>query len=727
MARKYLLEDTVLRAAAAFLVVFFALFFVPGIPPQHLIVIGDYIIDPVLLGVVASCYLQARRQTQHVEERRFWDFMALGFVLHLSVLALNLGWNSPGHTAATWILSDTFFLLFYLALFLAVETRPHRASGWSHSNRALRLDSLGAVVFVFVLLVYVILVPSRFNADEYESSLPALAMFVTLDLVLVGRALFFRRTARTLRWQRLYGMLALGALCTAFNDGRELVDFAMGWGVPRGNLWDWLWYPQAIIFIALGRAAVLLPANEVQPPPRNDAAVRPAVAPACTLMVYGFLLPVLHFLWHQMHLVDPSMRSIRDLVVLTGLFILALMAVMQYVVLSRQHRALQTQLTQAQENLHQSRRMEAVGRLAGGVAHDFNNLLMVIRGYAEILEEHITAESPRRSLRNILAAADRATSLTGQLLAFSRKRVVTPCPQDLAAVMHSIEGFLHRLLGRHIHLEISAPRDLWPVRADRGQLDQILMNLSANARDAMPNGGTLTISAANAEVDLVTAARLGLPGPGRFVRLDVRDTGLGMDEETRHRIFEPFFTTKDVGKGTGLGLATVYAIVRQYEGAIAVASAPVAGTTFSLYFPKTTGSASPDAPQLDEEQAHGSETILLVEDEQEIRSVTREFLEDSGYTVIEASSPQEALDAFAEGKGDFPLLVTDVIMPGMNGREMAERLQSARPGLKVLFVSGHTDDQAMLEGVADQNLEFLQKPYSRGALIHRVRQMLNDN
>jgi PAS domain S-box-containing protein len=385
------------------------------------------------------------------------------------------------------------------------------------------------------------------------------------------------------------------------------------------------------------------------------------------------------------------------------------------------------ELRESQEMLRQSQKMEAVGRLAGGVAHDFNNLLTVINGYCEILLGRLGPDDPARSeLDAIKQAGERAATLTGQLLAFSRRQVLQPKVLDLNAVVANMDKMLRRVIGEDIALNVVLRPGLGRVKADPGQIEQVIMNLAVNARDAMPHGGRLTIEAANVELNETYARRLITVTPGPHVLLAVSDTGCGMDRETQARIFEPFFTTKEKGKGTGLGLATVYGIVKQSGGSIWVYSEPGQGTTFKIYLPRVEEAvATTAAPEATSARLpRGTETILLVEDAAGVRALARAVLLACGYSVLEAPTPGTALEIGARHDGPIHLLVTDVIMPEMSGREVAESLTRARPEMKVLYVSGYTDDTIGHHGVLEPGIAFLQKPFSPEALARKVREVL---
>jgi two-component system cell cycle sensor histidine kinase/response regulator CckA len=374
----------------------------------------------------------------------------------------------------------------------------------------------------------------------------------------------------------------------------------------------------------------------------------------------------------------------------------------------------------------QSQKMEAIGNLAGGIAHDFNNLLTVINGCTEFLLSDLARDDPRRNdLEQIRQAGQRAVSLTSQLLAFSRKQVFQLRNVDLNYAIAQTSTILRRLIGENIDLVIVPQPDLWPVKADPGQMQQIIMNLAVNARDAMPRGGKLTIETANVDLDEDQFARHAVMPAGAYVMVAISDDGLGMDAETQARIFEPFFTTKRQS-GTGLGLSTVYGIVKQSGGFIWVYSEAERGTTFKIYLPRVRGEADNIAgPEKKELPLQGTETVLVVEDEPSVRTLTARILHRRGYTVLEASDSREALGKAREFAGEIHLVLTDVVLPEMSGKWLAGQIQDARPGAKVLFVSGYTNDAIVHHGVLDSNVAFLQKPFTADTLARKVREVLD--
>jgi PAS domain S-box-containing protein len=376
-----------------------------------------------------------------------------------------------------------------------------------------------------------------------------------------------------------------------------------------------------------------------------------------------------------------------------------------------------------EEELRQAQKMEAVGRLAGGVAHDFNNVLAVVQGYSELLAKQLAAGDEKvEQVSEIQKAAERAAALTRQLLAFSRKQVLQPRVLDLNEVLTDMEKMLRRLIGEHIEVDVDGGPGLWSVQADPGQLEQIVLNLALNARDSMPQGGRLTLETRNVKVGEDTAVGAGL-SPGAYVKLAVRDTGTGMDAEVVKHIFEPFFTTKELGKGTGLGLATVYGVVRQSGGHITVLSEPGKGSTFEIYLPRALARAEPreaaPAPALG-----GSETILLVEDEDSLRTMVRDLLGAGGYTVLDTRSGADALRIAGSRESPIHLLLTDVVMPQMSGPELATAVRACRPGIKVVYMSGYSDEAIARHGILDPGTVLLSKPFTAHALARRVAEAL---
>jgi two-component system, cell cycle sensor histidine kinase and response regulator CckA len=380
----------------------------------------------------------------------------------------------------------------------------------------------------------------------------------------------------------------------------------------------------------------------------------------------------------------------------------------------------------AEAELRQAQKMEAIGQLAGGVAHDFNNILGVVTGHCDLLRREMEPSDPRRHrVDEIQTAATKAASLTHQLLAFGRRQVLQPVVVDLNALVAEVEAMLRRLIREDIQVVSVLAEGLGRVKADPGQLEQVILNLALNARDAMPSGGKLIIETRNVLLDEEYArSRAGVKS-GDYVMLAVSDTGIGMDADTRSHIFEPFFTTKEAGKGTGLGLATAYGIVKQSGGHVAVYSELDHGTTFRIYLPRCDAPAQRMAPSASAEAApRGAETLLLLEDEDALRLVIAEVLEESGYKVITAAVPEEALQAGLSHPGRIDLLLTDVVMPKVSGRDAFERLKAAQPKVRALYMSGYTNEVINHNGVLDAGTKFIQKPFAFDALLHKIREVI---
>jgi PAS domain S-box-containing protein len=383
-----------------------------------------------------------------------------------------------------------------------------------------------------------------------------------------------------------------------------------------------------------------------------------------------------------------------------------------------------TERKQLEEQFRQAQKMEAIGRLAAGIAHDFNNLLTVIDGYANLVAEDLgPSHRSRADIGGIQAAARSAANLTRQLLAFSRRQVFQPQILDLNGVLRRVQSLLHRVIGEDVTLTLNLSA-LGRVSADPGQVEQVLMNLAVNARDAMPNGGELTIETADVDLDEAFVAQHRGATAGKHVLVAVSDTGSGMDETTRAHLFEPFFTTKPLGKGTGLGLATVYGIVKQNRGSIWVYSEAGKGSTFKIYLPVATGVAEPPPPPVEVHAVRGTETVLVIEDQSDVRGVIEKALSHYGYTVVGASNGPEAIATAHAYEGPIHILLTDIILPGASGREIARQVVAARPSVRVLYMSGYTDELIVQHGVLEPGLAFLHKPFTGDTLARRIREVM---
>ena len=387
-----------------------------------------------------------------------------------------------------------------------------------------------------------------------------------------------------------------------------------------------------------------------------------------------------------------------------------------------------TERKQLENELVQKQKMEAIGRLAGGIAHDFNNLLTVINGYSQLILHSMPKENPLYTqIEQIFQAGERAKNLTGQLLAFSRKQIRQPEPLNLSQLVRNLEKMLTRLIGEDIEIICDLDENLWAIESDKSQIEQIILNLMINARQAMPNGGQITIKTENFVPEASMLKKYPEIQSGKYVRLSIEDTGIGMDEETQKHIFEPFFTTKPVGQGTGLGLATVYGIIKQNNGYIYVKSALNQGTKFCIYFPAVEKETSLEENQtLLKEDLRGKETIFLVEDDPSVRELTLRSLNYFGYKVIVSANGEEALKKFKQNNIHVDLLITDVIMPGMSGKKLVDLIRKKKPGLKVLFMSGYSEDQISKQGILNKEINFIQKPFAPMDLVKRLREILDN-
>jgi nitrogen-specific signal transduction histidine kinase/CheY-like chemotaxis protein len=385
-----------------------------------------------------------------------------------------------------------------------------------------------------------------------------------------------------------------------------------------------------------------------------------------------------------------------------------------------------TEYRKLEQQLRQSQKMEAIGQLAGGIAHDFNNILSAIVGYGGMMQMKMAPDDANRlNVEQLLSAADRAANLTHSLLAFSRKQIISPKPVNLNDIIKKVERLLLRLIGEDIELHTQTTEKVLTVWADSLQIEQVLMNLATNARDAMPAGGNLIIRTDAINLRDEFTMQESILKPGMYAQLMVTDTGSGMDEITREKIFEPFFTTKEIGKGTGLGLAMVYGIIKQHNGYILVSSQQGKGTTFRIYLPLIGAEASDRVNgQVQSPAKQGTETILLAEDHESVRKMTSTMLRDHGYTILEAVDGEDAVQQFHQHQDTIQLLLLDVVLPKKNGKEVYEEVKKARPGLKVLFTSGYSADVIHAKGIVDEGLHFISKPANMRELLQKIRDVL---
>jgi len=700
-------------------------FILPILSPEALEAFSLSYVDMVHLAVVAAAFgIGARGLSHHPERRRFVSFLTVAFLLWFAVRLLYVVFPMSVGTFRGDVTGDLLYLFFYLALILAAETKPHLRAGWSRVDPVHKTQVRGAAVFILMMLGYFVLIPSTLNYEVYVTWLPSLYMYLALDLYVAFRFVYIRASCSSPSWRRVYGLLAVVMVFWGFTDTIECLSYAGVMEMPATGWTDLFWSaPYFCLVFAAGmtyRISILDDDSDTGDIQRREVSILREVAPQVAM---AFLFPAIHVGLYGIGLLDEATRPARDILVFFALVVMGSLVVIQQFVLEQRNRVLSEDLGKANERLSQSQRMEAVGRLAGGIAHDFNNLLTAILGHSQLLLGRLAAnDRSRTDAEKIDKAGRRAANLTRQLLAFSRRQVLEPSVIDLNRIVQDIEEILDRLIGENIRVVTRLQPGAVAVLADPGQLEQVVMNLVLNARDAMPDGGELTLVTEQPAADASVAAGIG---PGDWVVLRVGDTGSGMLDEVRRQAFDPFFTTKE--KGSGLGLSTVYGIVTQSGGEVAIESNTGAGTTVTIALPRV---ADVPATVTDEfgrgvlNVEAGTETVLLVEDEPAVRDLVRDILEIHGYTVIHATDGRAALERYAEYGKDIGLLLTDVVMPHVGGLELAEQLRLRRPGIPVIYMSGYCDEAGFRDGALGKGEAFLAKPFTPEALLAKVMEVL---
>ncbi len=678
--------------------------------------LGDYL-DFIFAALAVWALLYGVRQIKHPEERRFWLLIACGVAAFLVIEILYL--PAPDAEAIQLQTREGLLaLLYYAAVFLAVSANPHLKPGWSRGNRRYWTTSTASLLFVLGSVAYVFLIQITVVRGA-ESYVPNLLMYLCLDALVAGTFVYLSRTCGSIRWRNLYALLAVGWGLWAIASSVDLLAALSVW--PLGYRAETI-LEFTVPYLPLIAVARLRHYAAPQQTPAEDHKRTSRQSPlrlGGSPILYLTVLPLFHFGGYWAEIFSPDAKPYREFIMLSVVLVLAALAFVNQKQLESERRILE-------EQARQSQKMEAVGTLAGGVAHDFNNMLTAIIGNAELLrsDDLNLTDRQRAEVEEIRKASERATSLTQQLLAFGRRQMLAPEVVDLNASVAEMQKLLRRLIGEDVELITELDSALGSVKADPAQIDQVIMNLAINARDAMPEGGEIRIGTANADVDEAEAQVQDGMVPGRYVMLVVSDTGSGMDAETREKIFEPFFTTKDTGAGTGLGLSTVYGIVKQSDGFIGVDSEPGHGTTFKIYLPRVDEPIEPPEPST-VISLQGMETVLLVEDEEMLRALARQVLQRNGYRVLEASGGPEAVEIFERHEGPINLLLTDVVMPKMSGHELAQRLTMLSPELKVLYISGYAEQELVGRGLSSNSWALLQKPFTPDALARRVRELLD--
>ena len=715
-----LLRDRGLTALALVLAAYLVVYLAPVLSPAGMELFATHAGETALLALAVVVLFSGARSVGHLEERRFWLFLALGFSCWTAGALVRLLWRDPSHDLWAPLAVASLYLLSYLACVLAVDQRPHLESGWSRRDPTYAFSTLGSLLFVFALVVYLFILPSGSASGSFPRLVTTRYLFIALDGLLLLRFGQLALVCRDGAWRRTYVLLASASAFWTVTDSINLLIEKALIVLPIGSVWDWLWYAPPVLVILARRMRENAPRRrDTQPsfPAAADDASRTDAT--ILLLIYAFLFPAVHLGLNTLRVVPEPNRELREALVLVSLTAFVGLAVGQYRMLEKRNRDLRNTITvlATNEQMQQAQKMEAIGRLAGGVAHDFNNLLTVIRGHTELLlESHGKDRATHRNLEEINSASERAGWLTGQLLAFSRSQVLRPRAVHVNRVVSEATTMLRRLLGERVALEAALDPDIGPILVDPGQFLQVLLNLAVNARDAMPRGGVLAFRTSECwlrpgDPDLPPDAE-----PGRYVVLSARDDGEGIDENTQARIFEPFFTTKQ--GGTGLGLATVYGIVRQSGGFVRVISEPGRGAVFVLFFPRVE-----EPPALEPESLSRQgipvptlRRVLLAEDDATVRLTVRQMLEASGYEVVDVENGEVALAAFEAEGGRFDVLVSDVVMTGLSGRDLARTLRERRSDLRVLFISGYARDEHEAGIRVGDDDAFLQKPFSLRSL-----------
>jgi signal transduction histidine kinase/CheY-like chemotaxis protein len=686
--------------------------------------LGGSYLDPICMTwTVAGCFA-GLRQVSDPRERRFWAAIGTGLILWVAVLWLYVVVPPQAWDMRWDVATDTLFLLFYLCLLVAFEIEPHAHASRTRERWERRIRMAGLASLALGWLLYSLLVPAAVLGSRYNEFLPVWIGYSVLDAIIVARLVGLRLTCRNRRWQVLYSALLVAILLQASLD---VVDAARAVHVLNQSPDSLMWLLSVLPALGYFAAVRLRQVDPVSIEPGDAGSHQPAdrqrsLSMGLSLVLGAFSFPVIHVALESLDLIPPGLDTPSEVVVVTAMLTMASLAVAAYLMFEKRRVVMQREQLELDARFLQAQKMEAVGRLAGGVAHDFNNLLTAIGGYADLARDELPAGAPALEyLAEVRLASDRATALTRQLLAFSRRQLFRPEPILLNRTVRQLEGTMRRLVGTRVKLVTDLAPEAGCISADPGQLEQVLINLVVNAGDAMPDGGTVTISTAVSAME--PDALLAWPEmtSASCVRLQVSDTGVGILPDILPRIFDPFFTTKPSDKGTGLGLATVHDIVRRSGGAITVTSQPGKGSTFAVFFTQIDEAASA-ADQPEARQAPvGAGTILLVEDEVAVRNLARSMLERCGYTVLTASCGDDAIEMHESYQGAIDLLLTDVVMPGISGRILAERLTARQANLRVLFMTGYTDDAVVQHGVLEGGVALLPKPFTREALSEAVR------
>ena len=722
--RKFL-RDPYLLLSGALAAIPLLLYQWHGKPGEVATLWSGHLADPAFLLLTIIALLASRRPTTHAEERRFWGLILTTCSLWFAgAVASFVGVALASHETAL-VPADVFYLCSYATLILSADHRPHLPSGWTRQTPGFGFAVTASLLCVVGIVLYFFALPLLL-ASGPEKSLSSQATFIALDVLVTIRFVHLLCVAYGTPWASVYGALAISAAAAGVSDGFNLLLQSGRMNASYGTPLDAVWWLPFIALIAARRLRTgqidrgLVAAPAIHEDPKTGATE--------LLFLYALAFPAAHLVLEALGVLAPTNHYARNLLVLVGLLCFVGLAVGQHRLVERRNRELRSKLRVlvTNEQVVQSQKLEAIGRLAGGLAHDFNNLLTVVQARAEVLLASLAPGRSQHDVEEIRHAAARGAALTHQLLAFSRTQVMRTGPIDLNAAVSEAVIVLRRLAGEPYSIVTELAPGLGPVEAESSQVLQVLLNLVTNARDAMPEGGTITI---RTHATVVAAGDPGVVPPslgGNFAALEVSDSGTGIDAATQLRMFEPFFTSK-VG-GTGLGLAVVYGIVTQGGGHLSVRSEAGCGTAFTALLPFSARLVSPpqqtaSAPGLDTASRC---TVLVVEDQQPVREAVHEMLETMGYRVISAADGEEALEICRRADGSLELLLTDVVMPGMRGPELANRVRALRPEIAVVFMSGFVEDVSDAGIASDPHSGFIAKPLTLDALRAKLEEALRN-
>lgn len=677
--------------------------------------------DFLLLALAVVAAWQALQREQSPSGRRFWRYVTVSLVVWYAALVqwwvvADKDWNLGSD-----VLSDCLYLAYYLGLVTATATRPHERREAPSPSAIVSTEVAAAGVLAFGLLTYFVILPSRFAPRAYETFVPSLSLYVLMDVVLVARLAWWCRTTASSWWRPTYCALAAALSFSLLHDVHELLVYRAGQSLEPSP-WDLVWWGQFLALVAAARLSVHRSAVAAEQAPRETGGAPVGAAVFGPVASYAFILPVVHLGGGLAGLLDPGLDRPRETLVLACALVLGGLAVLHTRLTDRRYRLTRESLYAAQTLLQQSRKMEALGRLAGVIAHDFNNLLSVIIGYADLLAERLTmGDRLLDPVGQIRQAAERAATLTRQLAVVSRGQLAREGLFDVDLALSALAPTVQRLAADRVTLSVEpGAAGAW-VGADRDQFERAIINIAANARDAMPEGGTFRIATRRLELSEGESRLHGSLPAGSYVVMELADTGVGMSEEVRSKVFEPFFTTKPEEAHRGLGLAVVYGIVRHAGGHIEVESSEGEGTLVRIFLPRRESRPENQSIRESPPAEDRPLTVLVAEDERGLRRLMCSGLERAGFKVLEAADGRAAVDVGEQYPGRIDLLVSDVVMPGCGGPEAARRLLAGRPEMRVMFVSGYAPESLGDLRVTDGEVVLLPKPFTIGELASRAR------